>query len=102
VADQRSGALPSRSSRPATARSDQTIRPRHAALESFSGKFILKELKFTHRDLREDVDVSRRSFRPGNPSPRTRSPRSALALYLPTFEHVRDRAIFEIHMATAF
>ena len=56
LADQRSGALPSRSSRPASGCSNQTIRPRHAALKSFSRKFILEELKLTHRDLLEDVE----------------------------------------------
>ncbi|MBV9602235.1 MAG: site-specific integrase [Chloroflexi bacterium] len=56
VSDQRAGRLPSNSTRPQTKCSDQTIRPRHAAIKSFTHKYILKELKLTRRDLLEDVE----------------------------------------------
>ena len=102
VADQRAGRLPSNSIRPQTKCSDQTIRPRHAAIKSFSHKYIFKEMKLTHRDLLEDVE----RFEKELPTKRALTDEEIAAIracfYLPSFEHVRDRAIFEIHMATAF
>jgi site-specific recombinase XerD len=102
VADQRAGRLPSASKRPPTACSDQTIRPRHAAIKAFAHKYILRELKLTEGDLLENVE----RFDLDLPTKHPLSPDELAAVRacfnLPTFEHVRDRAIVEIHLATAF
>jgi site-specific recombinase XerD len=102
VSDQRAGRLPSNSTRPQTKCSDQTIRPRHAAIKSFTHKYILKELKLTRRDLLEEVERFEQELPAKEELDSDELARVRASFRLPTFEHVRDRAIFEIHMATAF
>jgi site-specific recombinase XerD len=101
VSDQRAGRLPSHSTRPQTKCSDQTIRPRHAAIKSFSHKYVLKELKLTRRDLLEDVERFEQELPSKEELGADELARVRASFNQPTFEHVRDRAIFEIHMATA-
>ena len=102
VADMRAGALPSNSTRPQTKCSDQTIKPRHAALKTFTRKYVYKELKLTKRDLLEEVErfECRREPKPMLKDEELKAARDSFTL--PTFEHVRDRAILEVHLATAF
>ncbi len=103
VADMRGGTLPSaRAGRPAQPCTDGSIGPRCAALKAFTSKFILQELKLTTRDLLEGWA----RFEPRD-NPKQMLTDAELAKIRdsftePTFEHVRDRAIFELHMATAF
>jgi site-specific recombinase XerD len=71
----------------------------------FWPKYVYKELTLTLRDLLEDVE--RFSVDEAKQKPKVAlSPNEMEAVRasfnLPTFEHVRDRAIFEVHMATAF
>src|SRR5436309_4045094 len=89
------------STRPQTKCSDQTIRPRHAAIKTFSHKYVLKELKLTKRDLLEDVERFEQELPSKEELGADELARVRASFNLPTFEHVRDRAIFEIHMATA-
>jgi site-specific recombinase XerD len=81
---------------------DYSIAPRHAALKAFTDKFVYRELKLTTRDLLGDVE----RFEPKQEATKEALSEQELAAIRdsfdsPGFENVRDRAIFEVHMATA-
>jgi site-specific recombinase XerD len=100
----RTGKLPSaRPGRPASEPcSDGSIAPRHSVIKAFTRSFIYKDLKLTTRDLLEELE----RFKGGGSSKDMLTDAEITAIRdsfnLPTFEHVRDRVIFEVHMATAF
>jgi len=81
-----------------TRRSVRATRP----LTSFNDKYILKGLKLTRRDLLEDVERFEKELPTKKALGQDEIAAVLACFYLPTFEHIRDRAIFEIHMATAF
>jgi site-specific recombinase XerD len=101
VADMRAGKLPNNGTRPPSKCSDQTIKPRHAALKTFTHRFIYRELRLTERDLLEEVERFECQRLKKDMLDQSELDAIRACFHLPTYEHVRDRAIFEIHMATA-
>ena len=59
-------------------------------------------MKLTQRDLPEDVERFEKELPTKKPLGQDEIAAIRACFDLPTFEHIRDRAIFEIHMATAF
>jgi site-specific recombinase XerD len=104
VLDQRTGALPSaRKGRPAQKCSDGSIGPRIAALKAFTCKYVHHELKWTKHDLLEDLERWKRKDKTKEPLTEieTAAIRGSFEDLDNTFEAVRDRAIYEVHMSTA-
>jgi site-specific recombinase XerD len=103
VKDLRDGAQPTaRKGRPTQKCTDGSIGPRYAAIKAFTNGFIRKELKLTKRDLLEDMKRWKKKdpTRKGLEADEIKAVRNCFDE--PTFEMVRDRTIFEVHMATAF
>jgi site-specific recombinase XerD len=98
VADLRAGTLAGARGRC----SDGSIGPYFSTMKAFTKRYIYRELKLTSRDLLEDVA----RFEVGKSSKVMLTDAEIAAIRdsfdLPTFEHLRDRAMFEVHMATAF
>jgi integrase/recombinase XerD len=98
ASDLRTGALPGARRRS----SDGTIAPYFSCMKAFTRGYVFREAKLTSADLLADIE----RFKPGKSSKEMLTDDEITAIRdsfnLPTFEHVRDRAMFELHMATAF
>jgi site-specific recombinase XerD len=103
VKDQRDGTLPSaRVGWAAEPCSDGSIGPRYAALKAFTRGFIFRELKLTKRDLLEDLPRWKNKDGPTQTLTAAEIKAVRDSFSEPGFESIRDRTIFEVHMATAF